>query len=444
MGGNFDKSIGKVRPGIYINNEATANNKVSIAGRGIVLLPIAADWGPEKTFLTLLLSAPNALFSKIGYNIYDKETSGTTLAIREAMKLASTLILYRITAGAKASLAVAPLTVEAKYSGKRGNDITYSSTANAGGGFDVRLYVGTTLVFEQIGAATIGDLKPCDWVEWKGEANGVLTAKAGTKLAGGTTTAATNQEITGFLDASETVKWNTMSFPFSDEALKTALKAKIKYFREGIGKNVGAVAPNFEANCIGIIGVDNGVVLSDGTVLSAAEACAWVAAADAAANYVTSNTFKVYEGAVDVNGIKNNEEAVQAINSGLFFFSVNEKAEVVVEYDINTLTDFEVPNSKSMRKNRVRRVLDTYNDTQAAFFPPNKFDNDPNGWDLMESTGKQILTLFLNDGAITNVDLDNDFLVDRAASSGDEAYITTGIQPVDSAEKIYITNRIRG
>ena len=42
-------------------------------------------------------------------------------------------------------------------------------------------------------------------------------------------------------------------------------------------------------------------------------------------------------------------------------------------------------------------------------------------------------------GAITDVDYDNDFLVDRDASHGDETFFNVGLQPVDSAEKLYFT-----
>lgn len=42
-------------------------------------------------------------------------------------------------------------------------------------------------------------------------------------------------------------------------------------------------------------------------------------------------------------------------------------------------------------------------------------------------------------GAIKNVDLDNDFLVDRELSEGDETYFNVGLEPVDSSEKIYFT-----
>ena len=43
------------------------------------------------------------------------------------------------------------------------------------------------------------------------------------------------------------------------------------------------------------------------------------------------------------------------------------------------------------------------------------------------------------DGAIQNIDYDNDFKVDRELSKGDETYFEVGIQAVDSSEKLYFT-----
>ena len=57
----------------------------------------------------------------------------------------------------------------------------------------------------------------------------------------------------------------------------------------------------------------------------------------------------------------------------------------------------------------------------------------------MEGIGKTILKQFAEAGAIAAVDYDNDFLVDRELSQGDETFFNVGLQPVDSAEKLYFT-----
>ena len=46
-------------------------------------------------------------------------------------------------------------------------------------------------------------------------------------------------------------------------------------------------------------------------------------------------------------------------------------------------------------------------------------------------------------GALKNVNYQADFKVDRGASSGDETFFNVGLEPVDSAEKLYFTIRTR-
>ena len=136
---------------------------------------------------------------------------------------------------------------------------------------------------------------------------------------------------------------------------------------------------------------------------------------------------------------KTHEEAFAAIDNGEFFFSVSEAGAVVVEYDINSLTTFADGKDKTYRKNRVIRVFDTFAEALQLNFPPNKYDNSPTGWDIMEGIGRTILKQFEDAGAIKNVDYDNDFLVDRGESKGDETFFSVGLEPVDSAEKLYFT-----
>ena len=61
----------------------------------------------------------------------------------------------------------------------------------------------------------------------------------------------------------------------------------------------------------------------------------------------------------------------------------------------------------------------------------------------MHQVGKSILRDFENQKAITNVDYDSDFKVDREASYDDMTYFDVGIQAVDSAEKLYFTIHTR-
>ena len=84
-----------------------------------------------------------------------------------------------------------------------------------------------------------------------------------------------------------------------------------------------------------------------------------------------------------------------------------------MEYDINSLITFTEKKDKSYSKNRVLRVLDTFAENIRANFPPNKYNNNETGWDIMDGMGRAILKQFYEAGAIQNVDYSSDFAVDR-------------------------------
>lgn len=349
-------------------------------------------------------------------------------------------------AGRAASGSTNTLTAVAKYGGSRGNQLTVTVDANPLGGYDVLIHLAGDKVVEYEGLKTVEELIALDnpYITFSGE--GDLGEAAGTTLTGGTDEAATNMDITDFIDAWESVKFNTVCFPFDGEEAKNVKQAaltKIKYMRDSMGKGVQVVMPNAPGmDYEGVINVTNSVSL-DGDDLTTEEACAWVAGATAGASNTESLTYNQYAGATAVVNPKSNEEAIAAINAGEFFFSVNENDEVVVEYDINSLVTFKDKKDKSYRKNRVIRVYDTFQEAVQLNFPPNKFDNEEEGWNIMEGIGKTILRQFDDSGAITNVSYGEDFLVDREASVDDETYFNVGLQAVDSAEKLYFTVKTR-
>ena len=464
-GGRFDKQTGKVRPGTYVNFESSRDkDTVKNGTRGTVIIPLfKASYGPAKQFIKLTSANPDAQAATFGYSIYDDDPNRQMLFIREVFKRAVTVYVYILTEGkpARAEIPMAvqaadeeageevvtnTLTAMAKHGGSRGNELTVTVDANPIGGYDVLIHLAGSKVAQYDGLSTVEELIALDNPYIIFEGSGSLGGAAGTTLSGGTDEEAANMDITDFVDAWESVKFNTVCFPFDGEGAKNVKQAaltKIRYMRESMGKGVQAVIPNAgDMDYEGIINVTNSVSI-DGDDLSCAEACAWVAGATAGAKNTESLTYVRYSGATAVVGPKSNEEAVAAINAGEFFFSVNEDEEVVAEYDINSLVTFADGKDTSYRKIRIIRVFDTFQEAVQLNFPPNKYDNDADGWDVMEGMGKTILRQFEDAGAITNVSYDEDFLVDRENSMDDETYFDIGLQAVDSAEKLYFTIRTR-
>lgn len=440
-GGTFDKSVGKVRPGTYINFEASNQSTLGSSDRGTVLIPlINHSYGPEKEFITISNESVDSAIDKLGYSVYDDDPS--MLLIREAFKNASTVIVYIAKAGTKAAGTGGGLSATAKYGGSRGNALSYSVAANPVAGFDVSIYLDGSTVEAFEGVTDVSALADSKYITFTASEGTSLESAAGISLTGGTDGTAANSDIAAFLDDMESVNFNTLAFPVTEESLLAACVTKIKYLRENVGRGVKAVVPDYKADYEGIINVTNSVVIN-GVMLSNAQATAWVAGADASASNIQSNTYKIYVGAESVAGAKTHEQAVAAIQNGEFFFSYSENGDVVVEYDINSLTSFTDRKDKSYSKNRVLRVFDSFAESIRLNFPPNKYSNNENGWDIMDGMGRSILKQFFDAGAIRNVDYDSDFAVVRGESKGDSTYFNVGIQPVDSAEKLYFTVKTR-
>lgn len=460
-GGRFDKLIGKERPGTYINFESGRdNNTVKTGTRGTVIIPLPkATYGPAKKFIKLTTDSPDAQATTFGYSIYDDDPTRQMLLIREAFKRATTVYVYILTEGKKAQAEITmttqaaddeaatdavtnTLTAMARYGGSRGNALTVTVDANPLGGYDVIIHLDGSKVTQYEGLNTVEELIALDnpYISFSGK--GSLGETAGQNLAGGSDEEAANMDITAFIDEWENVKFNTVAFPFNGEGaenVKQAALTKVKYMRDSMGRGVQVVIPDAgNTDYEGVINVTNSVAVN-GDVLSRAEVCAWVAGATAGATNKESLTYNQYAGATEVVDLKSNEEAIAAIKAGEFFFSVSDDKEIVVEYDINSLITFADKKDKSYRKNRIIRVYDTFQEAVQLNFPPNKFDNSSNGWEIMEGIGKTILRQFEDAGAITNVSYDEDFLVDREASVDDETYFNIGLQAVDSAEKLYFT-----
>lgn len=439
-GGVYKLSQPKVRPGTYVNVKNGRQPTASGSTRGVAMIPLMGyDWGPRDKWIIISADSPDGHVAELGRSIYD-DTNDSMIMLQLMLIGATTVYVYIPEGGEKAKkkVEVAGVTMEvtAKYPGTLGNTIKVVSVANPVKGFDVSVMMNGSDVelFESV--EKVEDLiGKSEYVEVTG--SGTLAAFASQTLAGGADTAQGNKGITDFLDKAEKVRFNCMCFPSEDTALRTALLTKIKYIRESIGWKCQAVAPNFDADYEGIINLVNSFVYGD-KALTTTLAGAWLAGMTAGADYVTTLTYAKVVGATAVVGEMNNEASIAAIQAGKTFFSVDETGNVILEYDINSRVSIDAETPQDIRKNRPLRVYDTFANDLLITFVPGKFDNDEDGWGVMEGLGRSMLQNYQDDGAITNVDLDADFLIDQGRSIGDSTYITVGLQAVDSADKFYI------
>ena len=438
-GGTFKLSSPKVRPGAYVVTKNGKQPTASNAPSGIAIIPlIGYDWGPRGEMIHLTNESPDAAKVKFGRSIYD---DNECMVMLQLMFLNATEVYTYIAGGgekAKGTITLKSGTgnVTAKYPGTLGNKLKVVSVANPEGGFDVSVVLDGSEVELIEGATKVTDLKS-DYVDFAGE--GELAAFASASLTGGTNEdSKVNASVATFLDMAEKIKFNYMALPTSEASLITAAVTKIKYIRNSIGWKCGLVVANSATDYENIYNLTNAIEYA-GEELTIPQSTAWLAGAAAAAGYTTSLTYTTVTGATGVVGAKTNEEAIQAIKKGETFFTISESGDVILEYDVNSKVTFTQDDPTDILKGRPCRVYDSFANDLLLTFVPGRFNNDPTGWTVMEGLGRAILKAYQNDGAIQNVDEENDFLVDRGASTGDSVYISCGIQPVDSAEKYYFT-----
>jgi len=438
MAGGIWTSMNKVRPGVYINFASERQAIGAIGERGVVTIPLPLSWGPSKQIITI--NAGDDTFDVLGYDI----TAPQLLLIREALKRAKTLLLYRLNDGDKATATIGGMTVTAKYSGVRGNNITIVVQANVDNPsmFDVQTLVEGREVDVQT-VSTIGELRENAWVTFSG--TGTLTETAGVNLAGGTDGEVTNADYMDYLAAIELHDFQTMAAPVTDETLKGIFVSFVRRLRETEGKKIQVVLPDYpSADYEGVISVKNGVILADGTVIDNVKATAWVAGATAGANVNQSLTYTAYDDAIDVDTRYTHSQIEQALLNGEFLF-VPSSGRAIVEQDINTFTSYTPEKGKHFSKNRVIRVLDGIaNDLKRIFeqYYIGKVNNDADGRNLFKNEIINYLNTLQEIGAVQNFDTQNDVKV-LPGNEVDSIYVELYVQPTDSVEKIYMKITIR-
>lgn len=441
-GGIFKASQPKVRPGAYVNVTSGRHPVAATSKNGIAVIPlIGYDWGPKGEWVHLTAEAPDAEKAKLGRSIY---SDNKTMRMLRLMLLNATEIYAYIPGGgknAKGTITTKEGTanVSARYGGSLGNSLALVSVENPLGGYDVSVLLGKEEVEYFEGVKTVAELSGSDYITVEGDGKGELTAFASAHLENGSNDEeGANASVSEFLDKSEKIRFNCMAFPTDDEALITALVTKIKYIRNTIGWKCHAVVANTAADYEGIYNLTNGFEY-DGVELTAAQATSWLAGAVAGADYLTSLTYAAVVGATAVVGEKTNEESVEAIKNGETFFSVGENGDVILEYDVNSKVTFSVEDPDGINKGRPCRVYDTFANDILLTFVPGRYDNNSDGWKVMEGLGRALLKSYEADGAIQNVDIENDFVVDGGQSMADSVYINAAVQALDSAEKYYFT-----
>lgn len=430
MAGGTWTTQNKVRPGAYINVRSNGGIGAAESISGVTALPLVIDFGPEEEVVTITAASDLTAF---GYDLNDPQM----LLLREALKQAATVLVYRVGSGGKAAAIEGDLSITALYGGTRGNAISVVSKENVNvkDAYDVETYLAGRLVDRQT-AKTIEELSANRVVNFAG--SGELSAFS-IFLESGSNTPATVNDYMTFFSKIQVFEFNTLALPVQDEVIKTAGVSFINRMRNEEGKKCQLVVAGHAANNEAVINVKNGVILLDGTRITAEQATAWVAGASASAGVATSLTYKKYDGAIDVTQRFLNTEIIEALQNGEFVFT-EQRGEVVIEQDINSLTSFTADKSKDFSKNRVLRCLDDIANNSKKAFEDNfigQINNDQDGRELYKADRINYFNGLQGAGAITNFSADD--IEISAGNEKDSIVLNVQVQPVDAMEKLYMT-----
>lgn len=442
MAGGTFIAQNKVRPGAYINFIAKPKSLMNIGERGIVTIPIAMTWGPEKTVVkvynTDLLDGKS--LPKIGV----VATDAASLIYRLALADCHTGLFYRVDVGGdEATVTIGKLICTAKYPGTTGNSLEVVIAEN-GDDFDViTLFNGIQKDLQTVSDAT--ELENNDWINFTYTTDGALVANAGSPLVDGTNGTVSSATYTDYFAEMKKHFWTTMGIPSSDNTLPPLALAYIKDLRDSQGIKVQCAVYDYnEADYEGIISSDQGYKTESETI-SAVNFVAAVAGMTAGSAPNKSNTGRVLAGATEIINLKDNQTIIDGLKAGQFILSMRRDGKVKVEQDINTLTTLTAEKSYAFKKNRVIRCLDDIGNQVAATWETSymgKVDNDDNGRNVFKSDLINYGTRLQSIKCIQNFDSQNDISVE-AGEEIDATVVDWDVQPVDSMEKLYMTVIVR-
>ena len=368
LGGGTFTNQNKVLNGAYINfisvNKATA----SLSDRGVATMPLELDWGVDNAIFEVTPADFQKNSMKIfGYPYTHEKMKG----LRDLFMNVKTLYVYKLTSGGtKANCEYAI----AKHSGVRGNDMKIVITTNVDEStkFDVKVYLGTSVVFEQMAAVSTSDLKVNDYVDWKADIT--LEATAGLAFANGTNGTVDGTAHQTYLNKIEAYSFNTMGVVVTDTTTKNLYVAFTKRMREQVGAKFQCVLHNIEADYEGIISVENNAVEST----SIADLVYWVTGAEAGCPVNKTLLNQKYTGEFNVYVDYTQSELEEAMTQGKFMFH-NVNGEIRVLADINTFVSETVDKSVEIfGDNQCVRVMDKVANDVAVIFNTKYLGQVPN------------------------------------------------------------------
>lgn len=438
-GGNWTAQ-NKVLPDTYINYSGEGGKPSVIGERGTVGLPITFPWLDEQSIIAISSKEAAKLYTQFGTD---------ALLLKEAAKKAATIYLFRLNKGTRAFTVLGNLTVAAVYSGTYGNRFSVSVEAAAGQPetYYVITWLDDTELERQL-VTSISELIGNAWVTFSKTAEeNTLVADAGKPLTGGTDGTVTNADQVKALEAFEMRQIDAIACPSSELSVKELYISFAKRMISEEGNYVQmVVADSKVADFESVISVKNGVLLENGTIISNAQATAYIAGATAACPLTESLTGAVYDGAVDVDTRYTRTQQEDLAKSGQLVFlpPALGGTQVTIQKDINSLTTFTDKKTYALSKNKIIRILFTI--CNAITNIGNRYKGTvPNNENGRSQLKAEILELFRDmesKGILKDVSPD-DITAEQGALI-DAVVISYQVKPVDVMELFYNSIVVNG
>lgn len=475
-GGIWSATDLPVRPGFYMNFISAALAAISPGPRGIVAIPVKANWGPVKA-VTEVTSEPELIgkFNNDTTAKYSAYTCGRLALLGQPKKL----LLYRLADGAAAkasktladSAATDVLTLTTKYETERAfNVTTRDDPTDVAGKKQILLYEGTTLlrtftfakgaaIVDNAVAAVNNDVLNA-WITASkvADGNGTLADVANSAFAGGNdgTGGVVNQDYIDAMTAFEARVFNNFALDGNSAAdLQTSVKAWVQRLRNE-GKKIvaflgGSTADDADINTAntrsqgfnfeGVINVGVSGVL-DSTTYSSAQVACYIAGLMAGQALRESLTYAqtVFD---DVTPRLTHSQVESAINAGSLVL-VHDGEKVIVEKGINTLTSLAAGQGDGWKKIKIIRIMDAIAMDTAKAAADNYIGKVLNNEDGRVAVLNAIKNYF--ETLVPDL-LDPDFTVEvdaekQATALGDQFYWKYSARLIDSMEQILGTGYI--
>ena len=255
----------------------------------------------------------------------------------------------------------------------------------------------------------------------------------------------TDDHVEAMLAKLKTEDANVIVYPYlksttSASTAQQTIANWVKAMQEEEGKNITAVLTNYVADSQYVINNVQGVTLSDGSTLTAAETGAWIGGVTAGAKITESNAARKFVGAIDVTPRMTKTEMETAIKAGKLILTVDKSQNVTVVADVNSLTSTTQTLGDIMKQNRSVRTACGIREDIGTVWDSNikgKYNNNEEGRSIFKSALVEYFADLERRGAIQNFSADD--ITVEAGTAINAVVVTVAVQLVGSMEIAYIT-----